>query len=86
MANKQNNPDKVVETHKIENSSTLAEAHYTSEGNLIALFKNGMEYKYLKVEPKVFEELKKAESAGKFLNREIKGKYEFQKMEDDNAT
>lgn len=70
--------------HDIENSSNLMSARYNEiDGLLDVTFKNGTEYRYKGVPVTVYEELKKTESAGKFLNQVIKGKYEFEKLEDD---
>lgn len=42
-------------------------------------FRTGAEYRYDKVPREVWEKLKNATSIGKFINSEIKGKYEFVK-------
>jgi len=72
------------EDHKIENSSNLSSARYNeAEGLLDVTFQNGTEYRYKGVPATTFEDLKKTESAGKFLNQVIKGKFEYEKLEDD---
>jgi hypothetical protein len=72
------------EEHEIENSSNLMSASYNEiDGFMDVMFKNGTEYRYKGVPRQVFEDLKKSESAGKFLNQVIKGQFKFEKLEDD---
>ena len=43
-------------------------------------YTSGKVYDYKNVSPDVYEEMKKAESKGTFLNYQIKGKYKFKKV------
>lgn len=47
--------------------------------DLFVEFKNNTLYKYSNVPQKIFENFRSAESKGKFLNKEIKGKYSYHK-------
>jgi len=69
--------------HEFENSTNVMSAAYNeAKGFLDVMFKNGHEYRYKEVPVTVFDDLKKSESAGKFLTQIIKGKYKFEKLED----
>ena len=45
------------------------------------MFKSGTTYHYSDVPKEVHDDLMKAESKGKFLNTDVKGKFEFTKVE-----
>jgi hypothetical protein len=45
------------------------------------IFVSGMVYDYLNVPEKVYREMKEASSKGTFLNRRIKTKFPFKKIE-----
>ena len=73
-------------------SSTLAAYSYNGRksytddaldvsGDLIIRFKGGSIYRYKDVEPSVFWKFYQAESKGKFHAKNIKNKYEFEKIE-----
>lgn len=47
--------------------------------DLLVEFKNNTLYRYSSVPQKIFEDFRSAESKGKFLNKEIKGKYNYHK-------
>jgi hypothetical protein len=72
----------VTKSVLIENSSNVAAVAYTDIGALLVTFKGGSQYIYKHVPEEVYEEMTKTESAGKYLNVNIKGKYEFEKIED----
>ena len=59
-------------------SSTINKIGYADDGDLVVEFAATM-YTYHNVPVSVFEEFKKAESKGKFLNAMIKGNYDYQK-------
>ena len=62
-------------------SSTVAKVGYNPEtSELLVEFSSGAQYRYEAVEPEVYSALLGAESVGKFLNSNIKEKYEFQKI------
>jgi hypothetical protein len=71
--------------HDFENSTNLMSASHQGD-RLEVTFKNGTAYRYLEVPRAVYDELVKAESAGKFLNQMIKGKFKYEKVEDDEQT
>lgn len=48
--------------------------------DIIVVFKNGTIYQYNKVPKKLWDGLIAAESAGKYLNSEIKGTYTFEQI------
>lgn len=60
-------------------SSTINKIGYADDGDLVVEFASGTMYTYHNVPVSVFEEFKKAESKGKFLNAMIKGNYDYQK-------
>lgn len=47
--------------------------------DLLVEFKNNTLYRYSNVSHQTFESFQSAESKGKFLNKEIKGKYSYHK-------
>jgi len=49
-------------------------------GTLFVKFKNNSEYKYAGVPAELYEQLKKAESKGKFINESVKGRFNFEKV------
>lgn len=57
---------------KFEKSSVLHSAEFTQDG-LIVNFLSGSSYLYPTVTEEAFNELTKAESAGKYFNQKIKG-------------
>jgi hypothetical protein len=50
-------------------------------GSLRVTFISGTVYEYKDVPAKIFERMKNSVSKGKFLNRNIKGKFLFEKIE-----
>jgi hypothetical protein len=63
-------PSSVVATIRYdENTSTLR-----------VVFVSGMVYDYKNVPEEVFHEMKKAGSKGTYLNKHIKGSYDFKKV------
>lgn len=62
-------------------SSNLRAAEYDPfMKTLILRFHTGGDYEYIDVERELFDELVKAESAGKFFHQRIRGKYDFLKV------
>ena len=62
-------------------SSNLREAEYDPFMKTLTLrFHTGGDYEYVNVERELFNELKEAESAGRFFHSKIRGKYEFLKL------
>ena len=69
-----------VETHVVENSSTIQKAEYDNLLDTLDIhFRSGGVYQYVGVPRSVFTELTQAESAGKYFHANVKGKYEFLK-------
>jgi lysyl-tRNA synthetase class 2 len=68
---------------KIQNSSQIESVGYDPETkSLFITFKPKMaEYQYDNVHEDIYEGLLAAESAGKYVNAEIKGKYNFKIVE-----
>ena len=62
-------------------SSVIAAMKYDTKANkLRVVYTSGNIYDYKKVPEKVYNEMRKASSKGKFLNKEIKPNYEFEKI------
>lgn len=67
------------------NSSTLTSAEYDFKTKTLIVNFNHASYLYSGVEPADFESFDQADSQGKALNEFIKGKYEYDKLFDENA-
>jgi hypothetical protein len=64
-------------------SSVVAEIKYDkSTYTLRIIYVSGMTYDYKKVPEQIYVAMKTAFSKGTFLNQYIKGKYEFEKVEE----
>jgi hypothetical protein len=62
-------------------STAIAAYHYDEQSlTLRVVFITGAVYNYLKVPAKVFAAMKNATSKGGYLNRYIKGHYDFEKV------
>lgn len=72
---------KITETITIENSSNIAAISYTDVEAMVVRFKNGGEYLYKKVPKELYQNMAKSQSAGKYLNSTIIGKFEHEKLE-----
>ncbi len=62
-------------------SSNIAKTRYV-DGNMDIQFTNGATYRYKDVPEEVFDELLKAESVGKFFFSKIKGKFEYEEVDE----
>jgi hypothetical protein len=62
------------------NSSNINKVGY-DDNNLLVEYKSGVLYKYLNVPKKLYEELLNSESKGRFMNSNIKGNFEYSKIE-----
>jgi len=62
------------------NSSNINKVGYDNN-DLLVEYKSGVLYKYLNVPKKLYEELLNSESKGRFMNSNIKGKFEYSKIE-----
>ena len=71
----------VIERTPVE-SSSLVSMGFARQARILEIeFRSGAIYRYLGVPPTVFEELKKAQSKGRYFAQSIRGKYEFQRVE-----
>ena len=62
-------------------SSVVAAVRYDEKTlKLRVIFQSGAIYDYLDVPQQVYNEMMKAFAKGEFLNREIKPKYQFEKI------
>ena len=63
-------------------SSQISSIGYSDEHKVLAIefIRNDALYYYADVEKEVFERMLEAESVGRFLGSEIKGKYEYERM------
>ena len=59
-------------------SSNIKSIGY-GEGTLVIEYLGSTQYEYYDVPQEVYDELVKAESKGRFVNQNIKGKYKYQK-------
>lgn len=73
----------IMETKQFPDSKQIESASYTKETKtLIVVFRsNGTRYSYANVPENKWEELKKAESVGRFINTNIKGHHSYTKLE-----
>ncbi len=63
-------------------STSLVSIGFAREARILELeFRSGAIYRYHGVPPTVFDELKKAESKGRYFAQSIRGKYPFHRME-----
>lgn len=73
--------ESLVEWIETPDSSQVEKFAYRAlDESLDVQFKSGGLYRYSGVPADVVEEMKRAESVGKFLNKSIKGTYEFKKL------
>lgn len=72
---------KIVKSQEILNSSQVKKVALAEEG-LLVTFTKGTEYLYKGVTEAVYEDMLKAESVGKYLNANIKGKFEYVQLFD----
>jgi uncharacterized Fe-S cluster-containing MiaB family protein len=63
-------------------SVVAAMKYYAKASKLRIVYTSGSIYDYLKVPEQVYKAMKSAFSKGKFLNKYIKSRYEYQKVKD----
>ncbi len=62
-------------------SAVISRYHYNdAQLTLTIVYVSGAVYRYLEVPRQVFENFKAAFSKGTFLNKEIKGKFDFERV------
>ena len=65
-------------------STVISTVEYdASTETLSVTYVSGNKYNYKHVPPAVYDEMKRAFSKGIYLNKFIKGKYDFEKVNDD---
>ena len=63
-------------------SSVIASMHYNETSKTLTIvYVSGAIYYYLNVPAKSYAALKNAPSKGTYLNREIKGRFDYEKIE-----
>lgn len=78
----ENGMEKVTQLEWIQTpESSNIEMFAFEEAVLSVCFKNGTFYDYFDVPQRIYEDMKTAESKGKFLNSTLKGKYKWVKVE-----
>jgi len=75
----------IISTTSHYDSSTLTSAEYDYKTKTLIVNFNHASYLYNNVEPVDFEAFNQANSQGKALNEFIKGKYEYDKLVDENV-
>lgn len=60
---------------RIESAAVAGVGYDETHQTMTVKFQNGRKYQYHDVPKNVFEALTNAESSGKFVNKEVKGKY-----------
>lgn len=64
--------------HKFENSNSIASCDYNDENNVLTVeFARGKSYQYADVPKSVYEDLKDAESPGKYFQSYIRNVYKL---------
>ena len=61
------------------NSSNISKIGYEND-TLLVEYKSGTQYRYKNVSTTLYEEFLKAESKGRFMNSNVKGKYEYERV------
>jgi len=61
------------------NSSNISKIGYEND-TLLVEYKSGTQYRYKNVPTTLYEEFLKAESKGRFMNSNVKGKYEYERV------
>ena len=65
---------------KVESSNISAVGYDMSFGALIVEYKSGNKYQYKGVPYELYENLLKAESKGRFMNENVKGKFDYDRI------
>lgn len=68
---------------KVESSNISAVGYDMNFGSLIVEYKSGNKYQYKNVPYELYENLLKAESKGRFVNENVKGKFEYNRLVED---
>lgn len=63
-------------------SSVVAAYSYDASTKVLTItYVSGMVYQYIDVPEHIYDEMKRSKSKGIYLNKQIKGKYSFRKMD-----
>lgn len=73
-----------IELKPCESSQIEAFGYDQQSQTLAVKFKRGGLYHYTEVPSVVFDSLNTADSPGSFIHREVKGKFQFQKQEQES--
>ena len=68
---------------KVESSNINAVGYDMSFGSLIVEYKSGSKYQYKNVPYELYENLLKAESKGRFVNENVKSKFEYNRISEE---
>ncbi len=71
----------IVELEPGESSNVKRYGYRRDTSVLFVVYKDGQRYEYGKVPPDLFDELRQADSVGKFLHTRIKGYFNTRKIE-----
>jgi len=69
-----------MEKVRVSSSAVRAMSYDEKKHILHIWFTSGVQYDYFNVPPSKVKALRKADSIGAYLNKEIKGKYSFRKV------
>jgi len=73
-----------IEMHEVE-SSNIAAVGYDSETETLQIrFHSGKTYQFYGVPDNLFEGLLTAESVGKYFAANVRGQYEYKKLDDES--
>ncbi|WP_235656452.1 KTSC domain-containing protein, partial [Fischerella thermalis] len=66
------------------NSSMANAIGYDSDRNILQIeFHNGAVYQYSDIDQDTWQDLHQADSIGKFFNENVRGKYQYERIDDD---
>jgi hypothetical protein len=67
-----------------EGSSLLKESIYDLDNKTLEVtFQNGAKYMYTNIDTETYQEFSTVESKGSYFGKNIRGKFEYQKVEED---
>lgn len=68
------------------NSSMANAIGYDSNTNILQIeFHNGAVYQYSEIDQDTWQDLHQADSVGKFFNENVRGKYQYERIDDDHC-
>lgn len=69
-----------IELVKVQSSNINAIGYDALNEELIVEYTSGVKYKYKKVPKEINQKLTEADSKGRFMNAEVKDKFEFERL------